>query len=440
MVLPEWVEEVPGCEHASRFSRVPSLGGRGPERAARWSAPAPALTPGTRRRKRRIPKPIRRLVGLLVAFVLLYFLVLPKISQQKGKLNLLTHINLLYVALSLGLETASLLAYAMLTRAILCQFGKPPRLRRLIQVDMSTLALTRVLPGGSAAGTGLGYRLLTDMGYSRADAGLTLAVQSVGSAAVLNGLLWFGLVLSIPLRALRHSPGSGALPKTLYITAALFGVLLVGFFGFVVLSLTVGEERSLRFVHAGCRRLKFLDEETVVRLVKRVADQLRVMVTNRSLMLRGIAWASANWLFDAAALWVMVGAFHYHLGIDAVIVSYCIANVVAAIPITPGGLGVVEVVLTSALTAYGAPVQAAALGVIAYRLVSFWLPIPAGGIAYLTLRLDPAFKERHQEAVRGREAEAVGESDGVGLRAWAGEHGMKVGPVPEGEAGASPEE
>jgi len=86
-----------------------------------------------------------------------------------------------------------------------------------------------------------------------------------------------------------------------------------------------------------------------VRLVQRVAGQLRVMVSNRSLLLRAVVWASANWLFDAAALWVMVAAFHYRLGPDAVIISYCIANIVAALPITPGGLGVVEVVLTFVL-------------------------------------------------------------------------------------------
>ena len=394
------------------------------------------MTRKSRRAKRRIPKPVRRLVGFFVAFVLLYFLVLPKLSQQKGKLNLLTHINLAYVAASLVLEAASLVAYAMLTRSILSQFGKPPRLRRLVQVGMSTLALTRVLPGGSAAGTGLGYRLLTDMGYSQADAGLTLAVQSVGSAAVLNALLWVGLVASIPLRALHQSPGSGALPKTLYITAALFGSLLVGVFGFVVLSLTRGQERALRIVHAVTRRLRFLDEDSVVRMVQRVSDQLKVMVSNRSLLLRAVVWASANWLFDAAALWVMVAAFHYRLGPDALIVSYCIANIVAALPLTPGGLGVVEVVLTSALTAYGAPGQVAALGVIAYRLVSFWLPIPAGGIAYLTLRLDPQFRERQQQTEREREhEEEQGPREG-GLRTWASEHGMKVGPVPEADAGA----
>jgi uncharacterized protein (TIRG00374 family) len=212
--------------------------------------------------------------------------------------------------------------------------------------------------------------------------------------------------------------------------------LLVGVFGFVVLSLTRGQERALRIVHAVTRRLRFLDEDSVVRMVQRVSDQLKVMVSNRSLLLRAVVWASANWLFDAAALWVMVAAFHYRLGPDALIVSYCIANIVAAIPITPGGLGVVEVVLTSALTAYGAPGQVAALGVIAYRLVSFWLPIPAGGIAYLTLRLDPQFRERQQQAERQRDQEQEQGAREGGLRTWASEHGMKVGPVPEAEAGA----
>jgi uncharacterized membrane protein YbhN (UPF0104 family) len=60
-------------------------------------------------------------------------------------------------------------------------------------------------------------------------------------------------------------------------------------------------------------------------------------------------------------------------------------------------------VLISTLTAFGAPGQVAALGVIAYRLVSFWLPIPAGGLAYLTLRLDGRFRDGQQEAERAKE-------------------------------------
>lgn len=373
------------------------------------NAPPAAVQSPTPRRKQRIPRSVRRVAGLVFSVALLY-IVIGKVAAQKGKFNLLAHLSLEYVGLGLALEAASLVAYALLTSAILSQFGRPPRLRRLITIDMSTLALSRVLPGGSAAGTGLGYRLLTDAGVHPSDAGLTIAVQAIGSAAVLNALLWMGLVVSIPLRALTHTPGSSSgAPKIAYAAAALVGVLLVGLAGVVVVSVTKGGRRSLRVVRALARRVKFLDEEALVRLVTRVSDQLRLMATNRRLLARAIFWASANWLLDASALWVMLAAFHYHLTPDALLVSYCLANVAAAIPITPGGIGVVELVLIPTLTAYGAPSQVAALGVIAYRVVSFWLPIPLGGIAYLTLRLKAHARGRQERLAQanGEDAESA---------------------------------
>src|SRR5207237_9818047 len=62
-----------------------------------------------------------------------------------------------------------------------------------------------------------------------------------------------------------------------------------------------------------------------------------------------------------------------------------------------------------------------------------WLPIPAGGIAYLSLRLDAKFRDRQQQTEREREGERKLDQEGRegGLRTWAGEHGMKVGPLPE---------
>lgn len=345
--------------------------------------------------RRRVPRSVKRVAGLLLAFLLIEYIVVPKLAAQKGHLDLLAHINFVFVAAGLALEAGSLLAYALLTRALLEQFGQPPTLLRLVQIDMSTLALSRVLPGGSAAGTGLGYRLLTDNGLAKTDAGMTLALQSIGSAVILNTLLWVGLVLSIPYRALIHSAGStSAIPRLFYIAAALVGAVLFGFFGFVVISLTRGQRGALRFVRAVARRVRFLDEEAVIRLVERISDQLRLMATNRRLLSRAILWGSANWLLDAGALWVMVAAFHYRLAPDALLISYSLANIAAVLPLTPGGIGVVEAVLITALTAFGATKQVAALGVIAYRLVSFWLPIPLGGLAYLSLRMDLRSRDR----------------------------------------------
>ena len=61
------------------------------------------------------------------------------------------------------------------------------------------------------------------------------------------------------------------------------------------------------------------------------------------------------------------------------------ANILAVIPITPGGLGVVEFIAISTLTGFGVPGGVATAGVLCWRLVNFWLPIPFGGVSYVTL-------------------------------------------------------
>src|SRR2546421_12901388 len=96
-----------------------------PEGAGRRQRPTP-LAPRKGSGRRRLPRPVKRVAGLLLAFFLIEYLVLPRLLSQKGHLNLLTHINLWFVAAGLALEAASLVAYALLTRAILSQFGTPP--------------------------------------------------------------------------------------------------------------------------------------------------------------------------------------------------------------------------------------------------------------------------------------------------------------------------
>jgi uncharacterized protein (TIRG00374 family) len=65
-----------------------------------------------------------------------------------------------------------------------------------------------------------------------------------------------------------------------------------------------------------------------------------------------------------------------------VLVAFAGSAVLGMIPITPGGLGFVEVGLTAMLVASGIPGPDAALATLAYRLFQFWLPIPAGAVAY----------------------------------------------------------
>ena len=69
-----------------------------------------------------------------------------------------------------------------------------------------------------------------------------------------------------------------------------------------------------------------------------------------------------------------------HIGVPwrGIFVIYGVTQIAAAIPITPGGLGVVEGSLAGLLTAYGVPTEGALATVVLYRIVSFWGLVPIG--------------------------------------------------------------
>jgi uncharacterized protein (TIRG00374 family) len=374
------------------------------------------------KRRRWVPTPVRRLIKLLLIVLVVEYLVIPQIAGSRKALHLLGKVNLWYLLIGTLLEAGAIVAYVQLTHAILPPKASPSR-GSLLRIQLSTLSLSHLVPGGSAAGTSLGYRLMTSAGVDGPDAGFALATQGLGSAVVLNILLWVALVVSIPF----HGVSAG------YLTAAVVGVVLIGAFSALVLLFTKGEERSARVLRAVAARTPFIDEDAIGRLVHRLAARLRLLAEDKRLLARAVGWAAANWLLDASSLWVFVAAFGYRPPIDGLLVAFGLANVLAAIPLTPGGLGVIETVLTSTLVGFGAPRGAALLGVLTYRLVNFWLPIPLGGVAYLSLQVDPgdrdvdrrrARKERRRRAVY-RVLEPV-LSSSEGGREWARRHGIKV--------------
>jgi uncharacterized protein (TIRG00374 family) len=345
---------------------------------------------------------------LLVAALVVEFLVLPQLAGSRKALDLVREVDWRWLVAGALLEIASLTAYAQLTRSLL-----PPNDRLSLattgRITLATLGISHVVPGGTVAGGTLGYRLLVQSGVSGTDAGFALATQGLGSALVLNALLWVGLVVTIPVRGFHP----------LYGTAAILGALLLGGFGAAVVLLTKGEERAARIVCWLAGPLPFVDPDGVSGVLRRVSARLQTLLADRPLLARAGGWAALNWLLDMASLWVFLAAFGYRIGPDGLLVAYGLAFVLAAIPVTPGGLGVVEAVLTSMLVGFGATRGIAVLGVVSYRLVNFWLPIPLGGLAYLSLRVD-----RHVDALRAEAQRAIDEAPDT--REWVGERGITV--------------
>lgn len=310
--------------------------------------------------------------------VVIYFFVLPLIPGFRRALDDLLDVDRSMLLLGVGLEFLALLCYSLLTRAALGPEGEKLTVMRLFRIQLSTKALGSIMPAGSAASSALGYRLLTLSGVHGPDAGFALATAGIGSAVVLNLILWFGLIISVPFRGV----------NALYGFAAIVGIILMLVASALIFGLVEGQGRAERAVRWLARHIR-LDADRVSEVIRHLGNRLEGLIADRQLLIRVVAWASANWLFDMAAVYVFLRAFGGNLAIDGLIVAFGLANVMAVVPITPGGLGIIEGIYIPTIVGFGLSRSTATVGILAYRLAQFWLPIVIGAGCYLSLRVGP---------------------------------------------------
>lgn len=335
---------------------------------------------------------------VLTGFVV-YFFVLPLIPGFRSAVNKLHTIDPYLLTVGVGLQALSLFAYSLLTKAALGDAGEQLGAARLYRIQLSTKALGNIVPGGSAASSALGFRLLTMSGIAGPDAAFALATAGIGSAVMLNLILWFGLIVSIPTRGV--NAGYGA--------AAVVGVILMAFAGSLIFGLVEGQGRSERLVRSIARRLRF-DEHRAAEVLAHLGARIEGLASDRKLLRRVVGWATANWALDAVSLWVFLRAFGGEIGLDGLVVAFGLANVFSVIPITPGGLGLVEGIYIPMLVGFGLTKPTATVGVLSYRVAQYWLPIVVGWACYLSLRVGPfSIDRRHRLApfpqVAARQAE-----------------------------------
>ena len=342
-----------------------------------------------------VRKRFRFTLKLLAFAAVLYYFVVPMIPDFRDAWSEVRKVEPALLGVGLILELIALYCYAPLMKAALGDAGRSLTYGRLFRIQMSTRALSSIVPGGSAASSALGYRLMTLSGVAGPDAGFALATVGLGSAVVLNLILWCGLLVSIPIRGV----------NALYGTAALVGVVIMGIAAALVFGLMEGQGRSERIIRVIARKLRF-DDDKAATVLHRVAERLEQLISDRQLLGRVAFWAALNWLLDAAALWIFLRAFNITMEIDALIIAFGIANVLAAIPVTPGGLGYVDGSYVAMLTGFGAATRRATLGVAGYRFAQFFFPILLGGILYLSLRVGPWSIERRERLGRLRDLAA----------------------------------
>lgn len=268
---------------------------------------------------------------------------------------------------ALAVEVAWTVSLSRVYRSSLMALGGRTSRLRALRVSMGAFTLSRILPGGGAVGALFAGREFIREGNSGPVTLVALIVAGWISLTTLAWLVWLAIFVGF-VKGTLH-PSALIPPALISIALALAGVFVVG---------------SLRRPNWRLRVVGIVEDifskwssempgtefETV--LVSRTTKRRRNLV-------KVVSWAATSWVFDALALWLVFAAFDQRLSLGALAIGYGAANLIQALPeVTPGWLGVLEGSLAVVYSGFGIPLGVAVLAVLAYRLVSFWIPVIAG--------------------------------------------------------------
>lgn len=241
--------------------------------------------------------------------------------------------------------------------------------------QLASAAFGRIVPGGSAGGMAMQYQMLTMAGVPGGR-----VASSIAAVSYISGTA----ILALPLFALPALVGVIPIESTLR-RVGLFGLgLAAAVILFAALVLTI--DHPLHWLGRGLDRVK----GAVLRRPSRHPDIADKLLAERDIVRRvlGGNWRAAllaalgQRAFDFAALVMAVYATGARPNPLLVLLAYAVAQILTVVPITPGGLGFVEVGLVGFLRFAGLDPVASLLATLAYRLVAYWVPLPLGGVAY----------------------------------------------------------
>lgn len=252
----------------------------------------------------------------------------------------------------------------------------------VVTAGLAGNAVTNTLPGGDAVGASVQYRMLAKSGIDTVQAASGLAVSSIIGVAGLFSLPIFALPVILG--------GTGVSTGLLH--AGELGA--IGFVLLVALGVTMlTTDRPLVLLG---QSLQWLINKMPARLRRpRSEEPLGTRLVDERDKVRadlGKNWWKAVLLIagriglDYFSLLSVLRATGTHPNPALVLLAYAATAVLALLPITPGGLGLVEASLSGLLVLADVPTGNAVVATLAFRLGSYWLPTMAGGLSYILYR------------------------------------------------------
>ncbi|MDQ3878968.1 MAG: YbhN family protein [Actinomycetota bacterium] len=321
-----------------------------------------------------------RIVGTLATLALAARLVVPHLHEMKASAALLAGSAWFALAAMFGCQLISNLAYGELVHTVL-RSAEQSAPRHLVQRAMvAGTCVQRTVPWGSGVSLAVIVGALRRGGLDAPRATASVIASGMLSSFVLALFLPVTAIVAVLLGA-----GGGMVAGVIAVAAVVIATALVARIASkrpALLGAFI--EKIFRPASRGPLKKVIKPQAFAAAVVKAVSgvDQL---VSDRRALGRAFFWALLNWAADLGVLIAVSVALAPGISLPGLALAFVIGQLVAAVPITPGGVGIVEATVTAALIAQGAPPAAATVTVLGWRLISHWLPIMVGAVILPTL-------------------------------------------------------
>jgi len=321
-------------------------------------------------------KAVAKHAAMVVVAGIAIYLVFPTITEVLASWPRLSTLDPLWIGVAIAAEIAHFACTIALQRLAL-------RTRAWFSVVTSQLAgnaISLIMPGGAAVGAAVQFRMLAVSGL---DTGPTVSGLAGVSLLGIGGLLFLPAI-ALPV-ILAGAPASRGLLNAAILGAAAFVAFVA--LGAVILTY----DAPLRWAGRGAQRLR----NSVLRKRPPVDGLDKTLLEQRNEVRAALAkqWWQALLLsagrlaLDYLCLLAALRATGSDPHPSLILVAYAVAGVIGMIPVTPGGIGIVEASLSGLLVLAGVNSSQAVLATLAYRIASYWLPLSAGPVAYLLFRI-----------------------------------------------------
>ncbi|MBW8483671.1 flippase-like domain-containing protein [Actinomadura sp. PM05-2] len=311
-------------------------------------------------------------------------------------------------------EAGSMGAFARLQRRLLKVGGLRVGMRRMFAITYAGNALSTTLPAGPAVSV-----VFTFQQFRRSGASARLATAVI----ILGGVITTTAYTAIGLLALLADPTArGLAGAALAVPAALVPLAV----------LALARPRSRALLARAVRRpvAAIARHRRIEPWARRLRDGLKALRPTRRDWTVLALLAVANWTADILALFAAARAVGIEVAPTGVTLAYFAAQAAGSLlPLLPGGIGAIESSMAASLVAFGATLAPAGAAVGLYRLVSYWIVVGVGWLAWLALQEGPRLSARTRARLAGTGRALLAGFGAYGLCGAYGSAGAGV-PVP----------